>query len=222
MGEALIRLGYSVLGCRLDMVHLLRKSEVGAVLAVAEHYDALQDVPWAALFRELDEKFPGSRFILTERNENRWLASARRHFGEKRIPLHHWLYGESVMLGNEEVYLHRYRRHYTDVKQYFSRRSSDLLILDLEADAGWSDICRFLGHDVPDNPFPHVNKSPTKLVGKELLLARIRKTLPTPLRKQIFALRQRIRAAFGKPDPRNRFNNFYENRRERGSWKSGS
>ena len=80
LGHALVQLGYSVLGCRLDMVHPLRQDDLEAVLGLAGQFDALQDVPWAALYRELDQAFPGSRFILTEREEQSWLRSALRHF----------------------------------------------------------------------------------------------------------------------------------------------
>ena len=60
LGLALIKLGYSVLGCRLDMVHPLRRGELDSVLELAGRYDAVQDVPWACLFKELDQRFPAA------------------------------------------------------------------------------------------------------------------------------------------------------------------
>ena len=101
LGLALLKLGYSVLGCRLDTVHALKRNDLESVLQLADRFDALQDVPWAALYRELDQRHPGSRFILTVREEMSWLASATRHFGETHIRLHEWLYGKGILIGNE-------------------------------------------------------------------------------------------------------------------------
>ena len=78
MGLALIELGYKVVGARLDTVEDLNAGRVDRIMRLAEQYDAFQDVPWAALYRELDKAFPGGRFILVERNENSWFIWQRR------------------------------------------------------------------------------------------------------------------------------------------------
>jgi hypothetical protein len=33
------------------------------------------------------------------------------------------------------------------------------LIIDLPNDDGWSRLCQFLGHPIPNVPFPHANKA---------------------------------------------------------------
>ena len=214
MGMALLDLGYSVLGCRLDMVHPLQRGDVRSVLDVAGQFDAVQDVPWAALYRELDERYPGSRFILTEREEEEWLRSARRHFKDTEIPLHGWLYGEARMIGNEELYCRCYRRHNRRVREYFRGRSGDLLIMNLAKGDGWELLCEFLGHAVPSRPFPHANKGPQSYTAADKAKAGIRRLVPVRVRRAIFRLRQFARDLVGMPDPRNRFNNFEQNRRE--------
>ena len=35
----------------------------------------------------------------------------------------------------------------------------DLLVFDLPKGDGWEKLCGFLGHEVPDKPFPHANKA---------------------------------------------------------------
>jgi len=219
LGHALVALGYNVLGCRLDMVHPLERGDLRAVMNLAAAYDALQDVPWAALFRELDQRFPGSRFILTERDDDAWLRSAIRHFGSTDIPLHRYLYGAGVMQGNEEIYLERYRRHNEEVKAYFSNRQSDILLLDLSSGDGWIELCRFLGEDVPRKPFPHANKGPQSYTAKDRVGHAVRRWVPMPVRQLIFWARQGVRGVLGRPDPRDIFNNFTANRAERSSWK---
>ena len=214
LGLALVELGYSVVGCRLDMVRPLRRSDLDTVLDTAGEYDAVQDVPWAALFKELDERYPGSRFILTQREEFSWLKSARRHFADAYVPLHEWLYGEGVLQGHEALYLDRFRRHDREVRDYFREREDDLLIMDLQGGDGWDSLCRFLGHDPPKRPFPHANKGPHSYTAKDRLVAGLRRVVPQPVRKVIFAIRQGVRDRLGRPDPRNRFNNFRQNRAE--------
>ena len=72
-----------------------------------------------------------------------------------------WIYGENAGCpeGNEDTYIKRYERHNREVLEYFSDRPGDLLVMDIPADAGWEKLCAFLGHDVPDKPFPHANKA---------------------------------------------------------------
>ncbi len=221
LGLALIELGYSVLGCRLDMIHPLRRGDISEVIDLAGQFDALQDVPWAALYRDLDERFPGSRFILTERDDQSWLKSARRHFADTHVPLHEWLYGEGRLIGNEERYLERYLRHNWEVRDYFRDRPEDLLVMNLAAGDGWNSLCEFLGHPVPSRDFPHANKGPHSYNALDRLKIGIRHSIPQPLRKAVFNTRQSIRNLMGKPDPRNRFHNARENRAERMSWKRG-
>ena len=218
LGMALIRLGYSVLGCRLDMVHPLRRGDLDSVLEVAGQFDALQDVPWAALYRELDQRYPGSRFILAERDEAGWLNSARKHFKDTDIPLHEWLYGEGRLIGNEETYLLRYRRHNQEVREYFGGRRQDLVVMDLKKGDGWEALCGFLGHPIPSQAFPHANKGRHNYNRGERLIAALREGTPLRLRQSIFAVRQFFRDLSGRPDPRNRFHNFRENRQERRTW----
>jgi len=214
LGLALIELGYSVVGCRLDMVHPLRRGNLESALETAGQFDAVQDVPWAALFRELDERYPGSRFILTEREESSWLRSASRHFADIYVPLHEWLYGEGVLQGSETLYLERYRRHNQEIREYFSGRESDLLIMDLQNGDGWQQLCDFLGDDIPRRPFPHANKGPHSYSAMDRFIVGVRRAVPSSVRERVFAFRQRVRFWMGRPDPLDRFNNFRQNRAE--------
>ena len=211
IGLALLKLGYSVLGCRLDTVHALRRGELESVLALTDEFDAVQDVPWAALFEELDRRHPGSKFILTIRDEASWLASASRHFGDTDIRLHEWLYGVGVLEGNEDVYLERYRAHVREVREYFADRPDDLLVMDFQGGDGWSKLCEFLGDPIPKQPFPHENIAPDRLVGLRKVHFELRQLAPMWLRRLWFDGRMAVRRLQGLPDPRNRFNNFSQN-----------
>ena len=211
MGAALLQLGYKVVGARLDTVEDLQAGRVEEVLALAKQFDAFQDVPWAALYRELDAAFPGSKFIFVERDEEKWLKSASRHFKDNYIPMHEWLYGIGVLSGNERRYVERYKRHNAEVKEYFKGRD-DLLVFRLGEGDGWTELCAFLERAVPRVTFPHENKRLHPLNTRERILNQIRVVTPLPLRRSVFRMKLWIRALFGLPDPRDRFNNFEANR----------
>lgn len=219
LGAALLQLGYSVLGCRLDMYHPLIRGDYETPLELAGHFDAVQDVPWAALFRELDVTYPGSRFILTLRDEDAWLASASRHFKDNDIDLHRWLYGEGRLWGNESLYRSRFRRHYSEVRDYFADRQDDLLTLDFKAGDGWDTLCSFLGEPVPSCPFPHENQAEVNTKGMRKFRTQLRNATPKFLRQTVFGARLGMRRLRGLPDPRNRFNNFPQNRHEIRNWR---
>lgn len=213
MGLALIELGYSVLGARLDLGEPLLKGDYRTPLKEASKYDALQDVPWAGLYKELDKEFPGSKFILTERNTQSWLKSANKHFGRFDRPrtLFKWLYGKGMMRGNEEVFLKRYIRHNKEVREYFKNRNDDFLVMDLEIGDGWSKLCTFLGHDIPKKRFPHSNKGKHSYNFSDKILDVGRKLTPFFLRRIRVVLLEKL----GIHKGRNRFNNTYENKKIR-------
>lgn len=131
-------------------------------LEIAREHDAFQDNPWAVLYRELDLRFPGSRFVLTVRESDRWIDSVVRGFGADSTPMREWIYGAGSPLGNEAAYVRRFERHEREVREHFAARD-DLLVMDLEAGDGWEALCPFLGHEPPAAPFPHVNRDAGKL-----------------------------------------------------------
>ena len=122
-------------------------------------FDAFQDNPWPLIYRFLDKEFPGSKFILTVRPTEKWLASVTEHFIEGTPPMREWIYGpgRASPIGNEAAYVERYERHNREVQEYFSRRPSDFLVFNLSLGDGWEKLCAFLGHPVPERPFPWRN-----------------------------------------------------------------
>ena len=141
-------------------------------------YDACTDSPIARFFRELVEYFPGSKFILSQREMNAWLASCEHHhvwpgeYAEKvslgknpivrrLLKLHKDLYG-SVSF-NREAFARSYVEHEQAVLDYFKDRPQDLLQIDICAGEGWEKLCPFLDQDVPDHHFPRRNVGADKV-----------------------------------------------------------
>lgn len=211
LGDALLMLGYKVIGAREDLAYSLLEGDYKPALSLAEKFEALQDVPWAVLYKELDQSFPNSKFILTERNEDAWLNSAKKHFKDKDIKLHDWIYGVGVLDGNEDIYIERYRKHYKEVKDYFKNRPDDIIIMDFEKGDGWDKLCEFLDVPVPKKAFPHSNKGKHSYTLKDKIFHLIRRITPIWLKQ----LRIKILISLGFPDKRDRFNNKEYNRIER-------
>jgi hypothetical protein len=129
-----------------------------------EHGYAFSDLPFALLYEQLDRAYPGSKFILTTRNEGEWLKSVENHWSHKGNPFRHqWdhdpfshrmhkiIYGQKGF--DALVFLTRYRQHNLEVLRYFNGRP-DLLVMDMSDGSGWPDLCAFLDRPVPEEPYP--------------------------------------------------------------------
>ena len=158
---ALRKLGYRVKGSFGTKDPDIASKVHELAFAMVDEYDAFEDNPWPILYRELDQRFAGSKFILTRRPTENWIRSQVKDFATTETPMRRWIYGENAgcPAGNEDTYIARYERHNREVQQYFARRPADLLIIDLPNDDGWSRLCPFLGQPIPDEPFPHANKA---------------------------------------------------------------
>lgn len=125
---------------------------------------ALCDNPIPMLYKKLDTAYPGSKFVLTVRDEEDWLRSVAALWDRKRNPHYDWdrqpfshqihqaLYG--TIHFNPIVFRDRYRQHNAEVLEYFKDRPDDLLVMDMSKGAGWGELCPFLGVPVPTTEYP--------------------------------------------------------------------
>jgi hypothetical protein len=159
--EALKILGYTVKDTSSRPIIPIFRGNYGKVLRMIRNYDAIEDTPWYMIYRELDEMIPGSKFILTIRDEESWYRSVSRHIGDLRSPQHEWIYGRGKGLPKDdrENTIKVYRRHNAGVLEYFKDRPDDLLVLDFTKGDKWEKMCAFLDREIPQLPFPHANKT---------------------------------------------------------------
>lgn len=138
-------------------------------LTLEKHY-ALSDLPIPLLYKELDRSYPGSKFILTIRDEQRWLKSVRNHWDAEKNPfryqwdddpfthrVHQALYGRREF--DAEIFLARYRRHNNEVRSWFKDRPGDLLVMDMDRGAGWPELCGFVERPEPEVIYPFAFKT---------------------------------------------------------------
>src|SRR5512139_805472 len=134
-----------------------------------ERDDFVDDITVAYRFKRLDFLFPGSKFILTTREEAAWLDSCARWHGPRGdAPMPAGasvgfeallaLYGQTTF--DPDVWLAGRRRYHQRVFDYFAARPDDLLLLDICGGEGWEILMPFLARAGALGPFPRENVFP--------------------------------------------------------------
>lgn len=145
-----------------------------------------QDVPFSKPFTYviMDHEFPGSKFILTVRdNPEQWYNSltcfhAKLWGKNGRIPTKEDLQ-EAVYINkgrpwlsnrftyntpetdpyNKEIMIMYYKTYIDQVKEYFKQRPADLLVLNVADENAYSKLCKFLDVKPIQDTFPWKNKT---------------------------------------------------------------
>jgi hypothetical protein len=177
---ALERLG---LGPCHHMVELVRHPEQiprwneaadGAAIdweALLSAYRSTLDWPSCHFWRELSDRYPGAKVILTVRDPQAWYRSARAtifRYMEEPPPddpaaQAQWHLARKIVLqqtfggstADPELAIAALEMHNEEVE----RTIPDDRLLVYEVSEGWEPLCRFLGAPVPDEPFPKVNET---------------------------------------------------------------
>jgi len=179
MGEKVFGIGFSKTGTKTLAESLrllgyrhhtkdpsLRDEVLGGdyrrMFEVADQYESFEEWPWAKMYRELDQRYPEAKFILTVRRDSQaWLRSVARQ-SERLGPTvnRERILGYSMPHGHEREYLAVYEEHNRAILEHFAGRPDKLLVVCWEEGSGWNQLCRFLDKPVPAVPFPHVNRAP--------------------------------------------------------------
>lgn len=137
----------------------------GIHLDFLRQHDAFFDNPIPFRYRELDAVCPDSRWIVTQRPIDDWLASMEWLFGpglDRLDPstrfvgdrVHRQLYGSAHF---DEARLRAvYDRHYSELSTWIEGRPSVWIHIDRGLD--WAPICELLGTPAPDVDFPRSNR----------------------------------------------------------------
>ena len=143
---------------------LIRQIDAGDYrLPTFDLFDAFTDNPYFMIWREIYAQFPDAKYILTVRDDQRWIDSCVRFYANRRIrPMRVWMFGPHADPSRSEAsrvtWLEAYRAHNAAVRAHFAGRGRDrYLEIDLVSKPRWDELCAFLGRPVPDLPFPHAN-----------------------------------------------------------------
>jgi hypothetical protein len=145
-------------------------------------YRATVDWPGCTFYKELLERSPNAKVILTVRDPQRWYESAYntiyRITGAASSPLFYlasllmlrarrmkqarrmiveliWEREFHGRFEDREYAIETFERHNEEVTQHVLPEK----LLVYEVKEGWAPLCEFLGVEVPDKPFPHLNDS---------------------------------------------------------------
>jgi hypothetical protein len=179
---ALERLGF---GPCYHMVEVIRNPEHALLWRAAANGEAIDwdelfegfaasvDWPGCHFWRELSDRYPDARVLLSLRDSERWYQSVHdtiypAMLGADSRDLPPAVSAQAAMA--REIVLERtfggrfedrahaigvYERHNQSVREAIAAER----LLVYEAAEGWEPLARFLGCPVPDEPFPRVNTS---------------------------------------------------------------
>lgn len=135
---------------------------------VIDAFDLFNDFPYPLLYPEIDARYPGSKFILTQRTSpDAWLGSVKAHAmrASPSSQTHRLVYGYQYPHGRESAFLEYYTQHNERARRYFADRQDDFLEICWEEESDWSRLTAFLGAEPPDAPLPRANARVSKLVN---------------------------------------------------------
>lgn len=159
--ECFREFGLPFIGFEVDLTRQVVGGDPGPALAALSAYEAAANWPWPFIYREIDEAYPGSRFILTVRRDGpTWIRSLVSQAKKKpRGEYREWVYGHGNPVGHEDELIARYEAHNEAVRRHFADRPEQLLEACWETGSGWKELCGFLGRPIPTAPFPRANPS---------------------------------------------------------------
>lgn len=161
------------------------KFQFEPIIEYCKTAQVFQDVPFSRsnTYKVLDDAFPGSKFILTVRDDaEQWYNSLTRFhakmFGkDERIPtvddlkeanyvrpgfMYNVIRAHGTPEGdpyNQEVMLNYYESYNQEVIDYFKDRPGHLLVINIAEKGAYQKFIDFLGVDTPYNDFPWENRT---------------------------------------------------------------
>ncbi len=135
-------------------------------------YGSAVDWPVCTFYRQLAERYPAAKVVLTVRDLEGWHRScmdtifpavADTPLGDDPVAraqaaMARRIIGEGTFGGRAEDPAHAiavHERHVAEVKRTIPPER----LLVFEVAQGWGPLCRFLGKPVPEAPFPRVNST---------------------------------------------------------------
>lgn len=161
------------------------KSDYKKIIDYCKSAEVFQDVPFSypETYKYLDTAYPGSKFILTIRDDaEQWYQSITR-FSAKRfgrngnVPTVEdlknatyirkgYMYNTVRLHGtpdndpyNKEIMIKHYDDHNKQVLDYFSDRPDDLLVINLSEPTAFSKFTDFINIDSDHEEFPWENRT---------------------------------------------------------------
>jgi hypothetical protein len=142
---------------------------------VLKGYHSITDGPGCFVYKELMERYPDAKVILSLRTAESWWESALATVMSANSPAN-----RKVNLPNAEEFMEKmqivlqaagggikwdgsdregaiaaFERHNAEVQRFVPKER----LLVFKAEDGWEPLCRFLGAPVPGTPYPRTNST---------------------------------------------------------------
>ena len=182
LAEALRVLGYNVYDYEEQTIDYLDHwikvfngdTPEATIKLVYHNADAVVDYPGLYFWEEILDAFPGTKVILSVRDEDKWIQSWMKQLamveaarprlvlflsltGRKMLKVYpaflRACYGEAHNLKNTYVYCKNARAHNDRVRAIVPKEN----LLEYSIKQGWKPLCDFLGQEIPNVAFPHEN-----------------------------------------------------------------
>lgn len=127
------------------------------LLNATSKHDVFSDNPWPVLYKQLHKLYPDAKFILFHRDSQKWCDSIEKYFGNSMNYFRKYLYNNTTVKDNRDIYIDIYNKHNQDVINYFEEcgNMDNLLIIDLEKyDNVGKVIYEFIEHEGKRVRFP--------------------------------------------------------------------
>lgn len=127
--------------------------------ALPPEVDAVVDTPFTTHWMYVLQKHAGSKIIITTRDFDSWLESCRKHMSRGTPAPHTAAWRQRIsFLGtpefNEALLTAMYTQHQITLLHHLRTMACVQHI-----GSGWTRLCDYLGHEVPDVDYPHLNAS---------------------------------------------------------------
>jgi len=156
LGVCLRTLGYRHAPFAGKLLPAVKQGQLDEAFEFATAYESFEDWPWPLMYRELEERYPEARFILTTRSDSEaWYESLCLHAERTGpTPERSLVYGFDRPQGHAVEHKRFYEEHNQAVLAHFAGRPESLLHVCWDKGASWPQLCAFLGEDIPRQRFP--------------------------------------------------------------------
>jgi hypothetical protein len=163
LGVCFETLGFTHKNMDYNLVHCYQKGDLETIFREADKYETFEDWPWPLLYKELDQHYPDSKFILTMRDAESCYESHKKMIirleaTPEAVAVRKIIYGEENPIRDKKRWIEQFEQHNREVKEFFKGRENDLLVVDWSKGDGWPQLCSFLDKPIPNGPFPHAGK----------------------------------------------------------------
>lgn len=191
LSKCLNTLGYSCSGWQPQAIFHWKNNnlDIEYLLKIADKGEGFTDFPWNYIdyYKIFDEKFPGSKFVLTIRNPESWFRSMAKWYTNERgqvyflwrinnkykqhpqrelilqrfklIAYNMFNTKDLALVQSKQIYINSYKQRNKEITDYFKDRPHDLLTINFEKETGWKNICKFFKKPLIKGTLPHLNKS---------------------------------------------------------------